>query len=75
MTRTHTSKPINCKIEGLIDDEPIKEYVEDDHEDMNIDPADQGEEVNEANEAENENEVQTLADGAEIEELPDELAA
>ena len=43
---------------------------------MNNDPADQGEEVNKANDPpENENEVLTLADEAEIEELPDELAA
>ena len=44
---------------------------------MNNDPVDRSEDVNEANEAENENknEVPTLADGADIEELPDELAA
>ena len=68
---------INQEIEGVIDDEPTKEIFEDDHEDMNNDPVDQGEEVNEANEAENENEneLRTLAHGAEIEELSDELAA
>ena len=60
--------PIDCKIEGVIDDEPSKENVEYDHKEINNDPANQGEEVNEANEAENENknEVPTLADGAEI---------
>ena len=59
----------------MIDDEPIEENVEDDHKDMNINPADQGEEFNEANEAENDNKVPNLADGADIKELPDELAA
>ena len=61
----------------MIDDEPTEENVEYDHEETNNDPADQGEEVNKANEAENENEneVPTLANGADIEELPDELAA
>ena len=42
---------------------------------MNIDTADQNREVNEANEVENENQVPTLANEAEIEELPDALAA
>ena len=63
----------------MVDDEPIEENVEDDHEDTNNDPADQGEEVNEADDPpENENEVHevpTLADEAEIKELPDALAA
>ena len=60
----------------MVDDEPIKENLEDNHEDMNNDPADQGEEVNEADDPpENENEVPTLADEAEIEELPEALAA
>ena len=61
----------------MIDDEPTEENFEDDHEDMNNDPVDQAEEVNEANENENENEndVPTLAYGAEIKELPYELVA
>ena len=42
-------QPIYCEVEGVIDDEPTEEKIEDDHEDMNNDPADQGEEVNEAN--------------------------
>ena len=64
-------QPINRKIEGVIDDEPTVENFEDDHEDINNDPADQGEEVNKASEEknENENEVPTQADGAEIEVL------
>ena len=36
-------QPIDRSIEGVIDDEPIEENVEDDHEDINIDPADQDE--------------------------------
>ena len=55
------------EIEGVVDDEPIEENVEDDHEDTNNDPANQSEEVNEANDPrENENEVPTLADEADI---------
>ena len=75
-------QPIDHEIEGVVDDEPIEENVEDDHKYTNNDPVDQGEEVNEAddppeveNEVQNENEVPTLADEAEIEELPDALAA
>ena len=55
----------------MVDDEPIQENVEDEHEDTNKDPTDKGEEVNEAddtpeneNEVKNENEVPTLADEA-----------
>ena len=60
----------------MVDDEPIEKNVEDNHKDTNNNPADQGEEVNEADDPpENENEVLTLADEAEIEELPDALAA
>ena len=65
----------------MVDDEPNEENVADDHEDTNKNPADQGEEdqgeeVNEVDEPpENENEVPTLADETEIEELPDALAA
>ena len=60
----------------MVDDKPIEENVEDDHEDMNINTANQGAEVNKDNDPpENENEVPTLADEAEINELPDELAA
>ena len=75
-------QPIDHRIEGVVDDETIEENVEDDHEDTNNDPANQGEEDNEANdspenenEVKNENEVPTLADEAEIKELPDALAA
>ena len=42
-------QPIDHEFEGVVDDEPIKENVEDDHEDTNNDPANQGEEVNKAN--------------------------
>ena len=60
----------------MVDDEPIKENVEDNHEDTNKNPANQGEEVNEADDPpENENEVPNLADEAEIEEFPDALSA
>ena len=65
----------------MVDDEPIEENVKDNHEDTNNNPADQGEEDlgEEANEVddppENENEVPTLAHEAEIEEMPDALAA
>ena len=66
----------------MFDDEPIEENIEDDHEHTNNDPTNQGEEVNEAddppeneNELQNKNKVPTLADEAEIEELPDALAA
>ena len=49
----------------MVDNEPIEENVEDNHEDTNNDPADQGEEVNKADDPpENENEVPTLADEA-----------
>ena len=69
-------QPLDHEIEGMVDDEPIEENVEDNHKDTNNNPADQGEEVNEADDPpENENEVPTLADEAEIEELPDALAA
>ena len=75
-------QPIDRQIEGVIDDEPTEENFEDDHEDTNNDPANQGEEVNEANdppenenEVQNDNEVPNLADEAEIEKLPDDLAA
>ena len=75
-------QPIDHKIEGVVDDEPIEENVEDDHEDTDNNPADQGEEVHEAddppeneNEVQNDNEVPTLSNEAEIEELPDALAA
>ena len=75
-------QPIDHEIKGVVDDEPIEENVEDDHEDTNNDPANQGEEFNKAddppeneNEVQNENEVPTLSDEAEIEELPDALAA
>ena len=55
---------------------PIEENVEVDHEDMNIDPANQDEEVNKSNDPpENENGVPTLANVEDIEELPDELPA
>ena len=65
----------------MVDDEPIKENVADDQEDTNEKTTDQGEEdqgeeVNKVDDPpENENEVPTLADEAEIEELPDALAA
>ena len=68
-------EPIDRDIEGVIDDKPIEENANDDNEDVNIDPVDQDEEVNEANEAENENELPTLADEADIRELPYELSA
>ena len=71
-------QPLDHEIEGVVDedDEPIEENVEDNHEEINNDPADQGEEVNEADDPpENENEVLTLADEAEIEELPDTLVS
>ena len=54
------------------DDEPIEENVADDHEDTNVNPADQGEEdqgeeVNKVDDPpENENAVPTPADEAEI---------
>ena len=43
-------QPLDHEIEGVVDedDEPIEENVEDNHEDMDYDSADQGEEVNEA---------------------------
>ena len=47
-------QPIDREIKGVIDDEPTEENVEDDHEEMNNNPANQGEEVNEDNKAENE---------------------
>ena len=56
----------------MVDDEPIEENVADDHEDINNNPADQGEEdkgeeFNEVDDPpENENEVPTLADEADI---------
>ena len=65
----------------MVDDEPIEENVADENEDINNNPSDQGEEdpgeeVNEVDDTpENENEVPNLADEAEIEELPDVLAA
>ena len=37
-------QPLDHEIEGVVDDEPIKENVADDHEDINNNPADQGEE-------------------------------
>ena len=50
---------IDHEIEGVVDDEPIEENVDDYHKDTNNDPDNQGEEVNEANDPpENENEVQ-----------------
>ena len=36
-------QPLDHEIEWVVDDEPIEENVEDNHEDMNNDPADQGE--------------------------------
>ena len=74
-------QPLDHEIEGVADDVPVDENFIDDHEDTNDNPADQGEEdqgeeVNEVdNPPGNENEVPTLADEAEIEELPDALAA
>ena len=65
----------------MVDDEHIEDNNADDHEDRNANPVDQGEEdqddaVNEVDEPpENENEVPTLADEAEVEGLPDALAA
>ena len=65
----------------MVDDENIEENIADDNEDTNENTADQGEEYQgeEVNEVdvppENENEVPNLADEAEVEELPDALAA
>ena len=65
----------------MVNDEPIEGNIADDHEDTNNNPADQGEEdqgeeVNKVDDPpENGNEVSTLADEADIEELPDALAA
>ena len=65
----------------MVNDEHIEENNVDDHEDTNANPDDQGEEdqgeaVNEVDDPpENENEVPTLADEAEVEGLPDALAA
>ena len=65
----------------MVNDEHIKDNNAEDHEDRNANIADQGEEeqdaaINEVDDSpENENEVPTLADEAEVEELPDALAA
>ena len=62
----------------MVDDEHIRDNIADDHEDTNDNPTDQGEEDQgeEVNDPpENENEVPTLADEAEVEELPDALAS
>ena len=40
-------QPIDHEIQGVIDDEPREENIEDDHKDMDNDPANQGEEVKE----------------------------
>ena len=37
-------QPLDHNIEGVANEEPIKENVADDHEDTNDNPADQGEE-------------------------------
>ena len=65
----------------MVDDEHIKDNNTEDHEDRNANIADQGEEEQDAainkvdDPPENENEVPTLADEAEVEGLPDALAA
>ena len=74
-------QPLDHEIEGVVDDEHIKDNNADDHEDRNDNLADQGEEeqdeaVNEVDDPpENENEVPTPEDEAEVEGLPDTLAA
>ena len=63
-------QPLDHEIEGVVDDEHIKDNKAEDHEDRNANLADQGEEeqdaaINEVDDPpENENEVPTLADEA-----------
>ena len=74
-------RPLDHEIEGVVDDDHTKDNNADDHKDRNANPADQGEEdqgeaLNEVDDPpENQNEVPTLADEAEVEGLPDALAA
>ena len=64
----------------MVDDEHIEDNKDEYHEDRNANLGDQGEEeqesaINEVDDPpEDENEVPTLADEAEVEELPDALA-
>ena len=73
-------QPLDHKIEGVVDDEHIKDNNSEYHKDRNDNLADQGEEeqyaaINEVyGPPENENEVPTLADEAEVEGLTDALA-
>ena len=74
-------QPLDHKIEGVVNDEHIKDNNAEDIEDRNTNLADQGEEeqdaaINEVDEPpENENELPTLADEEEVEGLLDSLAA
>ena len=74
-------QPLDHEIEGVVDDEHIEDNNVEDHEDRNDNLADQGEEeqdaaINEVDDPpENESEVPTLADEAEVEGLPNVLAA
>ena len=74
-------QPLDRKIEGVVDDEQIEDNNTEDHEDRNSNIADQGEKeqdaaINEVDDPpENENELPILADEAEVEGLPDALAA
>ena len=74
-------QPLDHEIEGVVDDEHIKDNNAEDHKDRNANLADQVEEeqdaaINEVDEPpENENKVPTPADEAEVKGLPDALAA
>ena len=74
-------QPLDHEIEKVVDYEHIKDNNAEDHKDRNANLTDQREEeqyaaINEVDDPpENENEVPTLADGAEVEGLLDALAA